>query len=127
MAFRIEDEGQIIDCVNLACASNGGSNASALQGPSSRLPATPQLPGMTAPGLNLSLKPMATAPKPGENEYFEVLVVDEFWEMGQPHTRWELVNWQDAWDGQPGGWFSEGRRRNPLGWVLCTTDLPKLP
>lgn len=74
----------------------------------------------------LSLKPMATAPRPTDDEYFKLLVLDEWHEMGQPVRGWALVYWLDAWDGMPAGWYGANCRdlRHPVGWVLSTASLP---
>lgn len=71
----------------------------------------------------LKLKPMASAPALKDGEPAKLLVLNE----GEEGVRsWELVYWLDAFDGRPAGWY--GRNcvdlRNPVGWVLATTDLP---
>jgi hypothetical protein len=73
----------------------------------------------------LRLKPMASAPKPKENEYFKVLVLDEWWEGGELTQGWKMVYWLDAFDGRPAGWHEKhcGDLRSPLGWVLTTAEL----
>jgi hypothetical protein len=75
--------------------------------------------------IHLKLKPMATAPKPKDDEYVQLLVLEEFQE--DPHTSqaWRFVYWLDAFDGRPAGWYGNncGDLRNPLGWVLTTKQL----
>lgn len=73
-----------------------------------------------------SLKPMSTAPQtPGS----VVLALDQWLDSGEQVQGWELVYWLDAWDDMPAGWYGEnsGDLRHPLGWILCTADLPALP
>lgn len=71
--------------------------------------------------MTLDFKPMITAPR---DDGVSVLVLDEWYEAGQVTRDYKLVQWHDAWDGEPGGWYAEGRRRNPQGWVLSTDHLP---
>ena len=71
--------------------------------------------------LELKFKPMITAPR--EDNVF-VLVLDEWYEAGQLTRGYKMVNWHDAWDGKPGGWFHNGNMCNPQGWILSTNDLP---
>ena len=81
----------------------------------------------------LSLKPMATAPRPKYDEQFRLLVLDEWTECeGLVERDWRLVYWLEAWDGRPAGWYGNncGDLRHPVGWVLSTASLqmpaPKL-
>lgn len=77
----------------------------------------------------LSLKPMATAPRPTGDEYFKLLVLDEWNEGGEQVQDWVLVYWLDAWDEMPAGWYGNscGDLRHPIGWILCTASLPTSP
>jgi hypothetical protein len=72
-----------------------------------------------------ALKPMAFAPRPLEDEYLELLVLDEWQEMGAPARGWQMVHWLDAFDGRPAGWYGTNCTdlRNPQGWVLSTREL----
>lgn len=77
----------------------------------------------------VQLKPMATAPKPKEDEFMKLLVLDEWYEMGQPCRGWSFVYWLEAFDGRPAGWYGRdcGDLRHPVGWILSTSDLPEIP
>ena len=78
-------------------------------------------------GEILTLKPMASAPKPKRDEHFELLVLDEITEMGQIIRVWKLVYWVEPFDGNSGGWCHNGYLNfcNPVGWILSTNILPK--
>lgn len=72
--------------------------------------------------ITLDFKPMISAPR---DEGVSVLVLDEWYEAGQLTRSYKLVHWNDAWDGEPGGWYADnGNRCNPQGWVLSTDHLP---
>lgn len=105
-----DEEGlSIISCVNHNCGSNGGNNKSGMGGFSP-----------------YAIKPMSSAPKPKRDEYFMLLVLDEWTDMGKTCRRWKLAYWLDAFDGRPAGWHGEncGDLLNPVGWILTTADLP---
>lgn len=80
------------------------------------------------PEVPFTLKPMATAPKPKEDEDLRLLVVDEWYEMGKPCRGYAFVYWLDAFDGRPEGWYGKNGSdlRHPVGWILSTRDLPQV-
>lgn len=76
--------------------------------------------------MDISLKPMSSAPKPQKGEHFTLLALCEWTECGQVVQGWKLIYWVDAFGGMPAGWCSNGHGNfvNAVGWILNTTDLP---
>lgn len=114
MPVEVVDGAEVVRCNNDNCASNGGTNDSARNPPPVKIAA------------GLVLRPMSTAPRPAHGQSTTLLVLDEYQEMGQPRRAWALVYWLDAFEGRPSGWYGNNCSdlRNPVGWVLCTHELP---
>lgn len=76
--------------------------------------------------MDVSLKPMASAPKPGKGEHITLLALCEWSECGQVCQGWKLIYWVDPFGGMPGGWCSGGHGNfvNAVGWSLNVADLP---
>jgi hypothetical protein len=66
------------------------------------------------------LKTMRTAPRPKGDEFVQLLVLDEWLELGAPVRAWKLVYWLDAFDGRSAGWYGNncGDLRQPAGWLM---------
>lgn len=74
------------------------------------------------------LQPMSTAPIPKDDEYFQLLVLEQYTDSYSQELikSWSLVYWLDAFDGRPAGWYGNHCTdlRNPIGWILSTSSLP---